>query len=48
MEQVSEAVGNIQQASEQTATGAEQLKESASNLSDLGRNLEELVGRWKI
>ncbi|MEZ0168336.1 methyl-accepting chemotaxis protein [Microvirga sp. TS319] len=48
IEQVTGALQNIRQASQQTAAGTRQLDMAAANLSDLSRQLVGLVDRYRV
>ena len=48
MEQITLAMGSINQTSEQNLASTKQLEEGARSLSDLGKKLQELVGRYKV
>ncbi len=48
MDQVAHAMESIKQASTQNVESAKQLETAAQGLSQLGKQLEELVGRYKV
>lgn len=48
LEQVTQALHEIRQASQQTASSTGQLEEAAGNLTTLGRQLRNLVEKYKI
>jgi len=48
MNQIAPAMESIKQASVQNAAGTRQAQDAARNLHDLGRRLEQLVGRFKV
>lgn len=48
MDQVAHAMESIKQASTQNVESAKQLETAAKGLSELGRQLEDLVGRYKV
>lgn len=47
-DQVTRAIQNIRDASEQTAIGTRQLEQAAGSLGDLGRNLQRVVETYRV
>lgn len=47
-DQVTRAIQNIRDASEQTAVGTRQLEQAAGSLGDLGRNLQRVVETYRV
>ena len=48
MDQVAEAMENIQQASTQNVTGTRQAEAAAHNLSELGQKLKGIIGQYRV
>jgi methyl-accepting chemotaxis protein len=48
MDQIVPAMENIKQASEQNVAGVRQTQTAAHNLNDLGRNLKEIIEKYKF
>jgi methyl-accepting chemotaxis protein len=48
MDQVAEAMENIQQASTQNVTGTRQAETAAHNLSELGQKLKGIVDQYGL
>lgn len=48
IDQVSDAMANLEDAAKQNALGALQVESEAKKLEDLGKNLKDLVGRYKV
>ncbi len=48
IDQVAGAMANLEEAAKQNAQGALQVESEAKKLEDLGKNLKDLVGRYKV
>ena len=48
MEQIASAMQDIKTASEQNLSGTKQLEEASHNLNDLGKKLQEMLGRYRF
>ena len=48
MEQVAIAMGSIKQAAQQNVLGTKQAEQAAHTLNELGRNLKEIIGSYKV